>query len=289
MKIITHSYSTIGVRQTNEDAMDIINNLDSSNTSNIRIFYSGVYDGHGGGTISKTLIDNTKINISKYFCNIYSPIASKISQSKSFNQKTIIPLFERIQEKLKNYNIHSNKMGSTALISLIYPKNDKFALKVINLGDSRAVICNEYNIAVPLTLDHKPHLFCEKERINLMGGTLEFSEGDDPRINGMSVSRSFGDLDNKYISCLPDIFDYSLNNEKFIIMGCDGLWDVLQNQDVIDFILEKIEDLKNSNKQIQELKGRSENNIAQKIAEYAIKKGSLDNISVNIIFLMNNI
>lgn len=289
MKIITQSYSTTGVRQSNEDAMDIINNLDGSNSSNVKIFYAGVYDGHGGGTISKTLVETDKINISKYFCNIYSPIASKISQSKSFNQKTIIPLFERIQEKLKNYIIHSNKMGSTALISLIYPRGEKFALKVINLGDSRIIMCNEYNISVPLSLDHKPHLFCEKERITLMGGSLEHSEGDDPRINGMSVSRSFGDLDNKFISQLPDIFDYNLSNEKFIIMGCDGVWDVLQNQDVVDFVLERIVELRDNNKQIIELKGRSENNIAQKLAEYAIKKGSLDNISVNIIFFIDNL
>ena len=289
MRIITQSYSTTGIRQYNEDAMEIINNLDSSNTSNIRIYYAGIFDGHGGGSISKTLIDKEKINISKYFCNIYSSIASKISQSKTYNQKIIIPLFERIQEKLKNYNIHSNKMGSTALISLIYPKNEKFSLKIINLGDSRAIMCNEYNISIPLSLDHKPHLFCEKDRINQMGGLLEYSEGDDPRINGMSVSRSFGDLDNEYISQIPDVFDYNLNNEKFIIMGCDGVWDVLQNQDTVDFVLENIEILKKNNKQIIELKGRSDYNIAQKLADYAIKKGSLDNISVHIIYFVDNI
>jgi hypothetical protein len=38
-------------------------------------------------------------------------------------------------------------------------------------------------------------------------------------------------------------------------------------------------------KKIQEMKGRSENNIAQKVAEEAIKKGSQDNISIMIIFI----
>jgi serine/threonine protein phosphatase PrpC len=293
MKIITQSYSTVGaVRLHNEDTMDIINNLDGSNTSNIYIYYAGVYDGHGGPMISKTLVDKNKINISKYFCNVYSPIASKLVPTKTFNQKAIVPLFERIQEKLKNYYTHSNTMGSTALISLIYPKiakSDKYSLKVINLGDSRAIMCNDNNIAIPLTLDHKPHLFCEKQRIIQMGGTLEHSDGDDPRVNGMSVSRSFGDLDNRYISQVPDVFDYNIGSEKFIIMGCDGVWDVLNNQDTVDFVLEKYEELKQNQKQIIELKGKTDNNIAYKLAEYAIHKKSQDNISVTIIFFTDNL
>ena len=287
MKVIIHSYSTTGVRPQNEDAMEIINNLDLNNKSLIPILYAGVFDGHGGGNISKTLIDSDKINISKYFTNLSSPIATNLSSSKSYNKKAIIPLFNRIQEKLKNYNIHSNKMGSTALISLLYPKSeksDKYNLKIINLGDTRATMCNEYNIAVQLSLDHKPHLLCEKYRIEQMGGELEYSEGDDPRVGGMSVSRSFGDLDNKYISQIPDVFDYVLDKEKFIILGCDGVWDVLSNQDAVDFVLDKYNKLKENKKQLSNFKAKSEQNIANKLADYAIKKGSKDNISLYIIF-----
>ena len=291
MNIIIQSYSTTGTRPNNEDAMELINNLNGSNKTNIKILFNGIFDGHGGGEVSKMLIDPTKINISKYFCNTSSPIAQNLSSKKSFN-KTIGPLFKRIQDKLKNYHISSNTMGSTTVITLLYPRNDnseRLALKVINLGDSRATICNEYNIGMSLSLDHKPHLLCEKNRITNMGGTIEFSSGDDPRINGMSVSRSFGDLDNKYISQEPDIYDYNLNHDKFIILACDGIWDVLQNQEVVDFILEKYDELKKGSKQLTELKGRSENNIAQKLADYAIKKGSTDNISVSIIFFVDEL
>jgi serine/threonine protein phosphatase PrpC len=290
MKIIIQSYSTPGsVRNYNEDEIDVLNNLDGSDQSNIPILYSGIFDGHGGGMISKALVDKSKINISKYFCNIYSPTALKIGKNKTFNEKKIIPLFEHIQEKLRNYYTHSNKMGSTALISLLYPRNNKYLLKIINLGDCRAIICNDHNIANQLTLDHKPHLLVEKKRILEMGGILQESENDDPRIGGMSVSRSFGDLDNKFISQIPDIFDYNINTEKFLIMGCDGVWDSLQNQDASDFVLEKINELKINKKQLKNLTGKSEINIAQKLAEYSITKGSQDNISVVIIFFQNNI
>lgn len=290
MKITIHSFSTNGKRPNNEDAMDLLNNLDNSKSEFVEILFAGVFDGHGGGDISKTLIDRNKININKYFCQSSSPIAQKLAPSKTFNQKLIEPLFQRIQEKLKNYYISSNTMGTTALIVLLYPRSDKnkLALKVINLGDSRAVLCTEYNIGNQISLDHKPHLYCEKDRIQQMGGKLEYEEGDDPRIGGMSVSRSFGDLDNKYICQKPDIFDYNISGDKFIIMGCDGIWDVLNNQDAVDFVLDKYNDLKNSNKSFIDMKGRSENNIAQKLSEYAIERGSLDNISVQIIFFSDN-
>jgi serine/threonine protein phosphatase PrpC len=291
MEIKIHSFSTNGKRPNNEDAMDLLNNLDGSKKDSVEILFAGVFDGHGGGDISKTIVDKTKINISKYFCNISSPIAQKMSASKIFNQKYIGPLFSRIQEKLKNYYISSNTMGTTALILLLYPRSsdkNKLSLKIVNLGDSRAVLCSEYNIGNQISLDHKPHLFCEKERIQQMGGVLEFEDGDDPRIGGMSVSRSFGDLDNKYICQAPDVFDYNISGDKFIIMGCDGVWDVLSNQDAVDFVLDKYNELKNNGKPFIDMKGRSDNNIAQKLAEYAIDKGSLDNISIQIIFFSNN-
>jgi serine/threonine protein phosphatase PrpC len=122
-----------------------------------------------------------------------------------------------------------------------------------------------------------------------MGGSLEQSEGDDIRIGNMSVSRSFGDLDNIFISQEPDVFDYNISEEKFIVMGCDGVWDVLGNQDVVDYVLDKYDELISNNKRLLNLKGKSEYNIAQKVAELAINKGSQDNISITILFFVDNL
>jgi serine/threonine protein phosphatase PrpC len=69
--------------------MDSENNLDNSKSEYIEILFAGVFDGHGGGDISKTIVDKTKINISKYFCHNSSPIAQKLSASKTFNQKVV--------------------------------------------------------------------------------------------------------------------------------------------------------------------------------------------------------
>ena len=105
----------------------------------------------------------------------------------------------------------------------------------------------------------------------------------------MSVSRAFGDLDNKFISQIPDIFDYKIMYEKFIVMACDGVWDVLNNQEVIDYILESYDNIIQQNKKIVDMKGKSDNNIANLLADYAIKKKSTDNISIYILFFVDNI
>jgi len=278
MKFIIQTYSTVGLRVKNEDTMEIINNFDGSNKDFINSLYVSIFDGHGGSNISKYLIEN--INIKKYFCNKISNIATNLSSSTNYNKKYIIPLFLKIQEKLKNITTSSNNMGSTALISIFYYKKNKLYLKVINLGDSRAILCNNYNIALQLSLDHKPHLYCEINRIKELNGEISYSENDDPRINGMSVSRSFGDLDNKYISQEPDVYDYKIFNEKFMIMACDGLWDVISNQEAVDFILNEY----NLLKKVIDIKNKSDKNLANKLADYALKKGSKDNISICIIF-----
>ena len=97
----------------------------------------------------------------------------------------------------------------------------------------------------------------------------------------MSVSRAFGDLDaTPYVTHVPEIHRYQMDtkNDKFIIVACDGLWDVLSNQDAVNFVLGLCYDntliKHNDNKE----------NIAQKLAEYAIKKGSTDNITTIVAF-----
>jgi serine/threonine protein phosphatase PrpC len=65
---------------------------------------------------------------------------------------------------------------------------------------------------------------------------------------------------------------YECKKDKFIIMASDGLWDVLSNQDVVDFIL-------------FELAKKTKSSIAKKLVKHAFDKGSQDNITVIIIFL----
>jgi serine/threonine protein phosphatase PrpC len=110
-------------------------------------------------------------------------------------------------------------------------------------------------------------------RIEKMGGKIAF-DGADWRVKDLSLSRAFVDIDcTPYVTHLPQIYKHKLSSkDKFVILACDGLWDVVSNQDAIDFI----QDLLNKN-----FKG----NFSKMLCEYALAKGSMDNVSIIIYFL----
>lgn len=272
--MITHSISLIGRRDKNEDQHDIIINLNNQleNINNINFF--GVYDGHGGREVSKFL----KQNLSKYFTNKINTY--DITNPTNF-KKYIEKVFDHLQSKLElEFKNISYTIGSTALIIIMFKHNNDIYSYIANIGDCRSILCDAKNTPLQLTKDHKPNQPDEKKRIQKLGGKIYF-DGYDWRIGDLSVSRSFGDIDSTpFVTHKPDIFKYKIKkNDKFIIIGCDGLWDVMTNKNVIDFILEKINKIK-----ITEMSGNSINNIAYLLANYAIKKGSTDNISIIIIF-----
>jgi serine/threonine protein phosphatase PrpC len=60
--------------------------------------------------------------------------------------------------------------------------------------------------------------------------------------------------------------------DKFLIIACDGLWDALSNNQAVEYI----RDL-----QFTGFQG----NYAKRLADYALEKGSYDNITVIIYFL----
>lgn len=262
-----YSYSLQGKRDSNEDQHIHILNLNGENSELNSINFFGVFDGHGGKLVSKYLKESLpQFFVTKFKKNFYVKDENAI--------KYFLKAFELLQEKLKNDHpravVHC---GSTACIGIHYKDNDEDKLWIINVGDSRSIKCNKDNIAEQLSLDHKPNNLEEKKRIENLGGKIEY-DGSDWRIKGLSLSRAFGDLDCiPYVTHQPQIYKYNINpNDKFIIFACDGLWDVLSNQDVINYINELV----NKN-----FKG----NYSKELAEYAIHKGSLDNVSVIIYFI----
>jgi protein phosphatase 1G len=132
--------------------------------------------------------------------------------------------------------------GCTACVCCIEGNNIYFA----NAGDSRAIIA--YNgIACEMTIDHKPELESEKERIYKADGWI--SEG---RVRGnLNLTRSIGDLEYKtnkrltaqqqIITSYPDITKRDLKEVDFIVIACDGVWDCKSSQEVVDYIYKRID------------------------------------------------
>jgi serine/threonine protein phosphatase PrpC len=270
-----HTISLLGLRPKNEDDLFYSLNLNTANSDKKRnANIIGIFDGHGGNLVSKYL----KEHLPKYF---YANTESLFSTK---NHDYIVKVFEKMQTKIIKDVPQCKQMGSTALVlNLEKGKQDTYSVQVSNVGDCRAVLCNEYMIAVPLTKDHKPMQWEEKIRIEKLGGKIIREANDDPRINGLAVSRAFGDLDVlPYVTHVPEIFNYKINtHSKFIIVGCDGVWDVLSSQDAVDFVLNEMITIKTHNENYHT---HNQKNIAKKLGEHAIKKGSGDNISLIIMF-----
>jgi len=242
------SVSYKGLREENEDQYDI------QLESNPKLF--AIYDGHGGVDVSSYL----KKELPKYFKNKELPI-KKSDIYKSFN--------ELQNELIKNNPTNAQDMGSTCLCAL--QQNNK--LEIINCGDCRCVIGNNKK-GIQITTDHKPNEQNEKQRLSKIKGDEEiYLDEDIWRIGPLSVSRSFGDTDTApYITSKPDIFTYKLNSgDDFMILACDGIWDVMTNKQVVDFIY------------------KNPQNTVRKLASHALKLGSTDNISAIIVYFDNNV
>ncbi|XP_027330708.1 probable protein phosphatase 2C 60 isoform X2 [Abrus precatorius] len=141
---------------------------------------------------------------------------------------------------------HSNfagpTSGSTACVAII--RNNQ--LFVANAGDSRCVISRKGQ-AYDLSRDHKPDLEIEKERIVKAGGFIHAG-----RVNGsLNLARAIGDMEfkqNKFLSAEkqivtanPDINIVDLCDEdEFIVLACDGIWDCLSSQQLVDFVRQQL-------------------------------------------------
>lgn len=262
-----HSTSLKGLRRQNEDKHNIILNLNGKNDTMNNVNFYSVYDGHGGKYVSEFLYKT----LYKYFMN------RKIKYP--LNKNTVDVIYDHVQQILrtthKNTCIHT---GSTSLVAIQFKQDLDNYLHVINVGDCRGVLCKD-NIAQTLTKDHKPIWPEEKDRIESLGGTIYFD--DDWRVKDLSVSRAFGDLAaTPYVTHRPDFFKYKLGkNDKFIILACDGLWDVLTPQEAVNYVLLNCYNGKCTHRINKNV------NISDKIAKYAIERGSSDNITAIVVFL----
>nr|QFG73809.1 MAG: protein phosphatase 2C [Megaviridae environmental sample] len=245
MKI--YSSSLRGRRKKNEDTHHYIETKNK--------IYLGVYDGHGGSLVSKYLKANFIKNI----------------QNKDDNN-SIDYVVDHIQDNLAKRYPSAKECGSTLLVGII-DKNTK-DIRVINIGDSRAVMAVQRGGSIEaraLSKDHKPFdppEFSEKNRIEGLNEKLEWDSDDSIyRVNGFAVSRAMGDLNYRAIGHRPDFRKKNLANSPHFILACDGLWDVMNNTQAVNFIDNYIK--KNPN-----------GDPANAIAKQAIINGSYDNVTV---------
>ena len=154
-----------------------------------------------------------------------------------------------------------DRSGSCAIVTLFV---DDLCFTA-NVGDSRAVMsCAGGKYTCSLSYDHKPNEKGEHSRIVQAGGKIyqtqsvtKVMDENRPGVSrdqllygphrvfpgGLSVSRTFGDIEAKrtkyggnpkVVIAPPDIKCFKIeDNYDFIILGCDGIFDKLENTHVV--------------------------------------------------------
>ncbi|XP_071742507.1 probable protein phosphatase 2C 60 [Rutidosis leptorrhynchoides] len=261
-----------GWRTSMEDAHAAYLDLDRSTS------FFGVYDGHGGQDVSKfcakylhqqvikheaysngdigTALQKSFLRMDEMMCGQrgwreLSMLGDKGDQFSGMMQGLIwSPKSGEVNGQNDEWSVeegpHSNykgpTSGSTACVAVI--RNNQ--LVVANSGDSRCVLSRKGQ-AYNLSKDHKPDLEIEKERILKAGGFIHCG-----RVNGtLNLTRAIGDMELKkdkslppekqILTANPDIHTVELCEEDdFLVLACDGIWDCMSNQQLVDFVLDQL-------------------------------------------------
>ncbi|KAL8536957.1 hypothetical protein ACS0TY_012227 [Phlomoides rotata] len=261
-----------GWRATMEDAHAAILDLDTSTS------FFGVYDGHGGKVVAKFCAKFLHQQVLKHEAYVAGDIGTSVQKSffrmdemmrgqRGWRELAIlgdkINKFSGMIEGLiwsprsgdKSDQVddwafeegpHSDfsgpTSGCTACVALVRENQ----LVIANAGDSRCVISRNGQ-AYNLSRDHKPDLEVERDRILKAGGFIHAG-----RVNGsLNLARAIGDMEfkqNKFlppekqiVTANPDINIVELcDDDEFIVLACDGIWDCMSSQQLVDFIREQL-------------------------------------------------
>ena len=291
IKAYAYNSSEGNIRDYNEDAITTIKININSKDKNNDVYFFGLYDGHGGNGCSLFLKNNLHKNITEF----------SMKGVKNAIKDTEDDFLENVA--VNEYGEIMDASGSCAIILLL--KNKKCI--IANIGDSRCVLFKNKKVIFS-TRDHKPNSGIEKRRIESAGGSIYQSISSISLYqNGklieipwrvqpgrLSVSRTFGDIEAKLekyggkknvVIALPDVVEFELNEEyNFIVMGCDGIFDVLSNLEILECIKMVLKIDKNKNKKMNELCG----DFAAMIIKSALAKESFDNVSCIVIVININ-
>ncbi|KAF8402973.1 hypothetical protein HHK36_011066 [Tetracentron sinense] len=223
--------SVCGRRRDMEDAVAIHPSFfrrDSQIRTGLHFF--GVYDGHGCSHVAMTCKERLhKLVKEELEIHKESPEWNE-AMKRSFSRmdKEVLGGSDSVLSANCRCELQPpqcDTVGSTAVVAIVTP--DKII--VANCGDSRAVLSRNGK-AVPISSDHKPDRPDELLRIQTAGGRVIYWDG--ARVLGvLAMSRAIGDNYLKpFVISEPEVMVIDRTAEdECLILGSDGLWDVVTN------------------------------------------------------------
>uniref|UniRef100_A0A7S2U5W4 PPM-type phosphatase domain-containing protein n=1 Tax=Lotharella oceanica TaxID=641309 RepID=A0A7S2U5W4_9EUKA len=217
---------------------------------NTEVALFGVFDGHGehGHHVSSFVKTALPKHLSAHELIAKDP------------EKAIIQATADMVQELDRMSINTTFSGTTA----IYAVKVGNKLYVANIGDSRCALGRRTKegkyAAIGLSEDQKPDNPEEQKRILAAGGRVEplpGMPGEDcgPHrvwlrnvdVPGLAMSRSIGDKISQRVGVIsvPEIKTHELTgDDHFIVLASDGVWEFMENQEVVSFVGERLSDLK---------------------------------------------
>lgn len=267
-----------------------------------------VFDGHGGSHAAKFCATNflqTFVNSEdlERYSNLHAQGKCSRADTNGVNllKAALTYTFEELDRQLtgeqmrkseellqqqKNFEYRrplatsqgvGERSGTTCVAVILTPSHFVCA----NAGDSRAILRRNGKV-IPLSFDHKPCNMPEKIRIIAAKG-----EVTGKRIDGdLAVSRALGDFVHKInkdltaneqkVIASPEFTVYPRIpiSDEFIVLACDGIWDVASNKECSDFI--------------QSLLSNGETDlgaICEEALDTCLERNSRDNMTIAIIGL----
>ncbi|GFP97662.1 probable protein phosphatase 2c 25 [Phtheirospermum japonicum] len=221
--------------------------------------FFGVFDGHGGAGAAEYAANNLEKNI----------MNEVLKESEEGIEEAVKDGYLTTDSDFLRQDIR----GGACCVSALIHKGD---LVVSNAGDCRAVM-SRGGVAEALTVDHRPSLDGEKERIERLGGYVDCTRGV-WRVHGsLAVSRAIGDRHlKKWVIAEPATRVIKISPDcEFLILASDGLWDKVTNQEAVDVArslcvgVDKPETV----------------SACKKLVDLSLTRGSVDDISVMVVQL----
>ena len=222
-----------GWRRDMEDAHILFPDFVNAGGENWHLFC--VMDGHGGSVVAQTVKTLLPANLIKAIGD------------KEPSQDAFASAFSEMDKQIrKKHGQACETCGTTCVTTMISDKKVYCA----SVGDSRAVLARKAgtpNDVVTLAYDHKPENEGERARIEKAGGHVENN-----RTNGnLAMSRALGDyvyknvagkpMDEQLVINVPDVISAERKEgDEFVVVACDGIFDVLSNEDLVAVIRDEM-------------------------------------------------
>ncbi|PWA71939.1 hypothetical protein CTI12_AA267670 [Artemisia annua] len=250
------SHTDIGPRKSNEDEHiridDLSNQLGLLYRWPLPSSFYAVFDGHGGSEAASYLKEHA---MKLFFIDSDVPQTSDIDDFfLGALENSHCKAFLLADKALADECSISEYCGTTALTALILGKH----LLIANAGDCRAVLCRK-GVAMQMSQDHRPIYLEEKARVEALGGFID----DLGYLNGeLAVTRALGDWYMKSptgpLTAEPDVTQTVLTeDDEFLIIGCDGIWDVMSNQEAVGIVRRQLRLHDDPNRCARELVNRA--------------------------------